>query len=113
MEYRHTKPLRTERPTGRTVQRRVKGTTKTEKLVEFTFHQPTAQSVSVAGTFNNWDPKQTPLTKDPQGSWKATVSLKPGHYQYRFVADGHWLSDPNARDSIPNEFGSTNSVIAV
>ncbi len=113
MEFRHNKPLRVERPTGRTVMRRVKGTTKAEKNIEFVLHRPEARSVSVAGTFNEWNPQQTKLNKDADGVWKVTIPLKPGHYEYRFVVDGQWISDPNARDSVPNNFGSTNSVLDV
>ena len=45
--------------------------------------------------------------------WKANVPLAPGRYEYRFVADGQWLSDPNAKESVGNDFGSTNSVLVV
>ena len=113
MEPRHTKPLKTQRPTGRTVQRRVQRAGKAEKPVEFLLHWPDAQSVFVAGTFNQWDPQKTPLDKEPQGMWKITVSLSPGRYEYRFVVDGQWLSDPKAQASVPNDYGSTNSVVAV
>ncbi len=112
MELRHTDPLMAERPGGR-VGRRGKGRTKETKDVELVFDWPGAQSVSVAGTFNKWSPEQTPLDKGPDGKWKARLSLKAGRYEYRFVVDGQWLSDPAAAESVPNEFGSTNSVLTV
>ena len=83
-----------------------------EKPVEFRFSRPEARAVTVVGTFNNWDPKQTPMQKDGAG-WKTTIPLAPGRYEYRFVADGQWLSDPNAKESVGNDFGSTNSVLVV
>ena len=83
-----------------------------EKPIEFILNLPTAQSVGVAGTFNNWDPKRTPMQKDG-GNWKASIPLAAGRYEYRFVADGQWLSDPNAKESVGNDFGSTNSVLVV
>jgi 1,4-alpha-glucan branching enzyme len=83
-----------------------------EKTVEFRLTIPHARTVCVVGTFNNWDIKRTPMQKDATG-WKATIPLAPGRYEYRFVADGHWLSDPNAKESIGNDFGSTNSVLVV
>jgi 1,4-alpha-glucan branching enzyme len=83
-----------------------------EKTVEFRLSSPQARTVAVAGTFNNWDTKQTPMQKDGAG-WKATIPLAPGRYEYRFVADGQWLSDPNAKESVGNDFGSTNSVLVV
>jgi len=82
------------------------------KTVEFRLSMPQARTVAVVGTFNNWDTKQTPMQKDGAG-WKATVPLAPGRYEYRFVADAQWLSDPNAKESVGNDFGSTNSVLVV
>ncbi len=83
-----------------------------EKPVEFRLNMPQARSVMVVGTFNNWDPSKTPMQKDG-GNWKANIPLAPGRYEYRFVADGQWLSDPNAKESVGNDFGSTNSVLVV
>jgi len=83
-----------------------------EKTVEFRLSMPQARTVCVVGTFNNWDTKRTPMQKDDPG-WKATIPLAPGRYEYRFVADGQWLSDPNAKESVGNDFGSTNSVLVV
>jgi 1,4-alpha-glucan branching enzyme len=83
-----------------------------EKTVEFRLSMPQARTVCVVGTFNNWDTKRTPMQKDGPG-WKATIPLAPGRYEYRFVADGQWLSDPNAKESVGNDFGSTNSVLVV
>jgi 1,4-alpha-glucan branching enzyme len=83
-----------------------------EKTVEFRLSMPQAQTACVVGTFNNWDTKRTPMQKDAAG-WKASIPLAPGRYEYRFVADGQWLSDPNAKESVGNDFGSTNSVLVV
>ena len=83
-----------------------------EKAIEFRLSMPQARSVAVVGTFNNWDAKRTPMQKDG-ANWKASVPLAPGRYEYRFVADGQWLSDPNAKESVGNDFGSTNSVLVV
>jgi 1,4-alpha-glucan branching enzyme len=83
-----------------------------EKTIEFRLSMPQARTVAVVGTFNNWDTNRTPMQKDG-ANWKATVPLAPGRYEYRFVADGQWLSDPNAKESIGNDFGSTNSVLLV
>jgi 1,4-alpha-glucan branching enzyme len=83
-----------------------------EKPVEFRLSMPQVRTVCVVGTFNNWDTKRTPMQKDGSG-WKATIPLAPGRYEYRFVADGQWLSDPNAKESVGNDFGSTNSVLVV
>jgi chromosome partitioning protein len=95
-------------PVGtRTAQRSV------EKPVDFTLSRPQARSVAVAGNFNDWDPSRTPLTAAPEGTWKATVWLPAGRYEYRFIVDGEWISDPGARESVRNTFGSMNSVLVV
>lgn len=115
MQARHTQPTTTtaagrgltptlEGPEERTTERSA------QMRAEFVLKVPQARSVAVAGTFNNWDPKRTPMRKEGS-SWKSSVTLAPGRYEYRFVVDGQWLSDPNARESVNNPFGSTNSVL--
>ena len=85
-----------------------------EKPVDFFLNLPGAKLACVAGTFNDWDTSRTPLHKEANGSWKATVWLPPGRYEYKFVIDGaQWLSDPGAKESVPNQFGSTNSIVVV
>jgi len=83
------------------------------KPVEFSLKIPQAQFVAIAGTFNDWDPKRTPMHKTAEGTWRSTLSLGPGHYEYRFVIDGEWRNDPKATASVGNPFGSTNSVLIV
>jgi len=83
-----------------------------QKTVEFRLSMPQARNVAVVGTFNNWDTKKTPMQNDGT-NWKASIPLAPGRYEYRFVADGQWLSDPNAKESVGNDFGSSNSVLMV
>ncbi len=85
------------------------GKNKTKKI-PFEFVAPGAQKVSLAGDFNNWDPKTNLMKKDKKGVWKVTVSLKPGRYEYRFLVDGNWVNDPACCDCVPNEFGSQNCV---
>jgi 1,4-alpha-glucan branching enzyme len=80
--------------------------------VEFALTANEAKSVAVAGSFNSWNPKKTPL-KGVGGAWHARVELPRGRYEYRFVIDGQWVTDPNARESVPNPFGSVNSVVSV
>lgn len=115
MKPRHTQPRKRSLSKRQTV---LDGAEKApesgaKKEVQFFLERPGARSVAVAGTFNNWDPEQTPMSRDMEGMWKATISLEPGRHEYRFIVDGQWLSDPNARESVTNEFGSTNSVVVV
>ena len=80
---------------------------------EFTFHAPDAKAVFLAGTFNQWDPAKTLLKNDKHGHWKIEMVLPPGRYEYRFVVDGVWQSDPRAMESTINEFGGANSVLTI
>ena len=81
------------------------------QIVDFIFDRPEAQRVAVAGTFNNWNPAQTPMTKGSDGRWRATVVMPAGRHEYKFVIDGQWMNDPKAQESVPNPFGGCNSVI--
>ena len=111
MQLRHRQASTVARPIA------PKGTDKAqrpvEKPVEFILGEPQAHSVAVAGSFNDWDASRTPMKANPEGHWKATVWLPAGSYEYRFVVDGRWISDPSARKSVPNAFGSTNSVLVI
>ena len=80
------------------------------KKVQFEFPAPEALEVYLAGKFNNWDIKVNPMKKDKKGTWKISLSLNPGRYEYRFLVDGKWENDPACCDCVPNEFGSQNCV---
>lgn len=84
-------------------------------LVRFELVAPTADRVSLAGSFNDWQPEGVRLTKNPDtGVWTGTVPLRPGEHQYMFVIDGaEWIPDPDAHAQVDDGFGQTNSVIVV
>ena len=84
-----------------------------QKAATFEYYAPSARSVSVAGTFSNWDAKMSPLKKDKNGTWKTTLSLASGRYEYRYLVDGNWESDQRPVESVPNTFGSWNCVITI
>ena len=84
-----------------------------EKEVVFEYYSPMAQKVFLAGTFNQWDLQACPLRKDKSGKWKATLSLPPGRYEYRYRVDGIWENDQRPVECVPNAFGSWNCVVTV
>jgi 1,4-alpha-glucan branching enzyme len=93
-----------------------KSKTKTKiqtKNVQFEFLAPNAQEVYLVGNFNDWDVGANRMKKDKNGVWKATLLLKPGRYEYRFLVDGNWENDPGCSCCVPNEFGSENCVRVV
>jgi 1,4-alpha-glucan branching enzyme len=81
------------------------------KSVTFTLDAPSAWTVSIAGTFNNWEPQA--LAKGSDGVWRIPLQLAPGTYEYRFLVDAEWRDDPNNPRKRPNEYGGNNSVCEV
>jgi 1,4-alpha-glucan branching enzyme len=93
---------------------KMKSERKKPRNIEFTLEAPGAKAVAIAGTFNGWDSTRTPLrAADGSGVWKVTMPLPQGRYEYRFIVDDGWVSDPQAKESVPNPFGGQNSVIIV
>jgi 1,4-alpha-glucan branching enzyme len=80
------------------------------RKVQFEFSAPDAKHVHLVGDFNHWNSQANLMKKDKKGIWKATLSLRPGRFGYRFFVDGNWENDPSCSDCVPNEFGSTNCV---
>ncbi|HEY7532050.1 MAG TPA: isoamylase early set domain-containing protein [Nitrospiraceae bacterium] len=91
----------------------VKGTKSLVRKIKFELSAPEAREVSLAGSFNQWNPQANPMKKDKKGVWKATLSLEPGRYEYRFIVDGNWENDPSCSSCVPNEFGGKNCVSIV
>jgi 1,4-alpha-glucan branching enzyme len=87
------------------------GSSTTAVHLEYT--DPTAAAVGVAGTFNDWRPEATPMIALGDGRWMKELTLPPGVYEYRIVADGEWMADPLAGETKPNPFGGRNSVLKV
>jgi 1,4-alpha-glucan branching enzyme len=83
------------------------------KPIEFKLYAPQAKRVNLAGTFNNWNTKLVSAKKDSRGNWTAKVNLKPGRYEYKFLVDGSWLTDPHCTACVPNSFGTQNCVVEV
>lgn len=72
--------------------------------------QAAEREAFLVGSFNNWEPLAMTRCGD---RFEVNVSLAPGEYQYKFMVDGQWHSDPAAPRSVPNAFGTTNSVVCV
>lgn len=86
------------------------------KKVEFTYSSSVHhKSVTVAGTFNNWNKDANPLSLGSDGlTWTTGLSLSPGKHQYKFVLDGdNWVTDPKAVKNEDDGNGNINSVLLV
>lgn len=81
--------------------------------VRLGFFEPDAQEVFVVGSFNNWNPRATPLVRESSGDWSIELFLPPGQYRYRMMVDGEWRDDPAARITEAGPFGSCNALIIV
>lgn len=82
------------------------------QAVALVYHAPVASSVSVAGSFNGWDPRATPMVPVGEGAYRTLLWLPPGQHEYQFVIDGaRWIPDPLAPRQRDDGFGSANSVL--
>jgi hypothetical protein len=45
--------------------------------------------------------------------WAKELTLQPGKYEYRFIVDDVWTTDPKNAESTANPFGETNSILRV
>ncbi|MGD8628681.1 MAG: isoamylase early set domain-containing protein, partial [bacterium] len=87
------------------------GTAKAPDGIEFSYTDPAAASVSVAGSFNNWDSNANPMTKGDDGVWTTVIPLAPDTYEYKFVVNGgDWMADPD-NPKIVGDYGNSELTI--
>jgi len=90
------------------------GVSQINDAVVFVTLYPRAQSVQIAGDFNNWQPEQHIMEKvGDSGVWQTQMKLNPGRYRYRLVVDGQWQQDPYNESTEMNPFGGFNSVVEI
>ena len=83
------------------------------RKVPFTFAQRDSyRKVYLAGTFNGWNAEATPMKKEG-AEFVIDLFLPVGEYQYKFVADGQWITDEMAVRFQPDGYGGQNSVVVV
>ena len=88
---------------------------KTAPATEFQVHVAGAKDIFLAGDFNDWSSgsKDFRLRKFKGDIFKKKLKLKPGRYEYKFVVDGNWWTDPENSERARNPYYSENSVITV
>jgi serine protease AprX len=81
----------------------------------FVFHDDSAESVSLAGDFNGWDPLATPLARNGSGLWSTEIVVpRSGRFEYKFIVNAHrWIEDPSNGMKTPDNYGGLNSVIVL
>lgn len=75
---------------------------------------PEAESVSVAGDFNGWNPVGWEFRRPRAGgAWELEIKLKKNAlYAYNFVIDGErWIPDPSTREFVDDGFGGASSLL--
>ena len=83
------------------------------RRVTLTLKAPKARKVILMGDFNKWNAKTHPMKGDEDGVWEKIVMLPPGRYEYKFLVDGQWWTDPKNEQTCYNCFGTQNSVIVI
>jgi chromosome partitioning protein len=86
-----------------------------EVIVRFRDHE--AGEVRIAGDFNGWIPDRgvdSQVESEGAGRvWTKVLRLSPGTYQYRYVVDGEWRSDPDNPRFVAGPVGGRNSLLVV
>lgn len=84
----------------------------TQVMARFTYRAPLAHEVAVAGDFNGWEPQTARMRRGTGGVWSVEIPLAPGgRYQYMFVVDGQWVTDPSASATLDDGFGGKNGLL--
>ena len=68
-----------------------------------------AKTVSLSGSLNGWKKDELIMNKTSTG-WELPYTLGPGNYQYKYIVDGKWISDP---DNPLNSANSGNSFLII
>jgi len=66
-----------------------------EGNLTFTYYAPPGETITVAGSFNNWDPFMYELRETSPGFYTLSLPLPAGTYQYTFFYRGERRLDPN------------------
>lgn len=71
-----------------------------------------ADQVILAGSFNDWDEGAYKMEKTDRG-WQYSLNLTGGKHQYKFIVDGHWITDPTNSFIESDGRGNLNSILIV
>ena len=63
----------------------------------FTYQAPPGEIITVAGSFNNWDPFMYTLDESSPGFYTLTLPFPPGSFHYVFFYRGEQVADQTAR----------------
>jgi 1,4-alpha-glucan branching enzyme len=93
---------------------------KSKSVYKVTFTVPAeaaseAKKVALVGEFNGWNPEEAiALKKQKDGSFKASLELGAGEYQFRYILDGEkWENDWEADKYVPAGVDATENSVVV
>ena len=83
-------------------------------LRDFMIRAQGAREVHLVGDFNQWSVSSDSLLwQKEEGVWQKRMHLDSGHYRYKFVVDGRWITDPQNERIEPNPYGGMDSVLEI
>jgi len=77
--------------------------------VTFILFDPTATSIELAGSFNDWKRLQMYRNPSEPGMWGVRYTLPPGKYTYKYIMDNKWMPDPENYTPSDDGAGNVNS----
>ena len=79
----------------------------------FDFRADPGESITVGGSFNNWDPFMYELRETSPGFYSLVLSLPPGTFQYAFFYRGERIPDPENPKKLYSRDGKVVSEAAI
>ncbi len=82
------------------------------RLLSFSWNPPPSTS-ALAVILTIGRVINTPMARHGDGLSEASVALRPGRDEYKFIVDAEWIPDPLSTEQVWNHHGTLNSVIQV
>ena len=72
-----------------------------------------AETASIVGDFNEWNPKADEMNKLKNGGFTTTIDLEAGkEYAFRYILDGkEWVNDTEADKYVTSEFADAENCV--
>jgi len=71
-----------------------------------------AKQVILTGSFNDWNEEAIKMHW-AGNEWKIKLKMPPGIYEYKFIIDGEWITDPTNPYTVLNQHDTYNSILTV
>lgn len=71
-----------------------------------------AKQVILSGSFNDWHEQEIKMVRVGD-EWKIRMKMPPGIYEYKFIIDGDWITDPGNPYTVQNQHYTFNSILVV